>query len=77
MALMITDVLVAFDHLRHEVSILANVFAEDDLDEAYAEAQAAIAEVRERLAGPVPRVSGRGAATRRPSWPRHWGGSPG
>src|ERR1700754_1127096 len=28
MALMVTDVLVAFDHLRHEVSILANVFAE-------------------------------------------------
>jgi anthranilate synthase component 1 len=56
MALMVTDVLVAFDHLRHEVSILANVFAEDDVDEAYAEAQAAIADVRERLAGPVPRV---------------------
>jgi anthranilate synthase component I len=56
MALMVTDVLVAFDHLRHEVSILANVFAEDDLDEAYAESRAAIAEVRERLAGPVPRV---------------------
>ena len=56
MALMVTDVLVAFDHLRHEVSILANVFAEDDLDAAYAEAQAAIGEVRERLAGPVPRA---------------------
>jgi anthranilate synthase component 1 len=56
MALMVTDVLVAFDHLRHEVSILANVFAEDDLDQAYAEARAAIAEVRERLAGPVPRA---------------------
>jgi len=56
MALMVTDVLVAFDHLRHEVSILANVFAEDDLDAAYAEAQAAIVEVRERLAGPVPRA---------------------
>ena len=56
MALMVTDVLVAFDHLRHEVSILANVFAEDDIDEAYAEAQAAIGEVRERLAGPVPRA---------------------
>jgi anthranilate synthase component 1 len=56
MALMVTDVLVVFDHLRHELSILANVFAEDDVDEAYAEAQAAIAEVRERLAGPVPRA---------------------
>ena len=59
MALMVTDVLVAFDHLRHEATILANVFAEDDVDEAYAEAAAAIAEVRERLAGPVPRVAAR------------------
>jgi anthranilate synthase component 1 len=56
MALMVTDVLVAFDHLRHEVSILANVFAEGDLEQAYAEARAAIATVRERLAGPVPRA---------------------
>jgi anthranilate synthase component I len=56
MALMVTDLLIAFDHLRHEISIFANVFAEDDLDEAYAEAQAAIADVRERLAGPVPRA---------------------
>ena len=57
MALMVTDVLVAFDHLRHEVSILANVFAEDDVDEAYAEALTTIADVRERLAAPVPRAS--------------------
>ena len=35
LALMITDVLVAFDHLRHEVTILANVFAEDDLERSY------------------------------------------
>jgi anthranilate synthase component 1 len=63
MALMVTDVLVAFDHLRHEISILANVFAGDDLDKAYAEARAVIAEVRERLAAPVPRVD---AGTREP-----------
>jgi anthranilate synthase component I len=56
MALMVTDVLVVFDHLRHELSILANVFAEDDLDEAYADALATIADVRERLSGPVPRA---------------------
>ncbi len=56
MALMVSDVLVAFDHLRHEVTILANVFAEDDTDRAYADAVAAIAEVRERLAAPVPRA---------------------
>ncbi|MEX2412424.1 MAG: anthranilate synthase component I, partial [Thermoleophilaceae bacterium] len=63
LALMVTDVLVAFDHLRHEVSILANVFAEDDVDAAYADALAAIAEVRERLAAPTPRAS---AGTREP-----------
>jgi anthranilate synthase component I len=63
MALMVTDVLVAFDHLRHEVSILANVFAEDDVDEAYADAVAAIAAVRERLAASAPRAH---AGPRRP-----------
>jgi anthranilate synthase component 1 len=56
LALMVTDLLLAFDHLRHEVTVLANVFAEEDLDRSYAEAAAAIAEVRERLRGPVPAV---------------------
>jgi anthranilate synthase component 1 len=60
LALMITDVLVAFDHLRHEVTVLANVLAEgDDIERAYGEAAGAIAEVKERLAGPVPQI-GRG-----------------
>jgi anthranilate synthase component I len=57
LALMITDVLVAFDHLRHEVTVLANVLAEDDLERAYGQAAAAIADVKERLAGPVPQFS--------------------
>jgi anthranilate synthase component 1 len=57
MALMISDVLVAFDHLRHELTVLANVFVEDDVDAAYREAEATIAEVRERLRGPVPRAA--------------------
>ena len=56
MALMVSDVLVAFDHLRHEVTILANVFAGDDLESAHADAVATIADVRERLAAPVPRA---------------------
>jgi len=55
MALMVSDVLVAFDHLRHEVTILANVFVAGDVDRAHAEALEAIGEVRERLAAPVPR----------------------
>jgi anthranilate synthase component 1 len=56
LALMITDVLLAFDHLRHEVTVLANVFAEEDLESSYEAAAATIAEVKERLAGPVPQV---------------------
>jgi anthranilate synthase component 1 len=56
LALMISDVLVAFDHLRHEVTILANVFVEDDVERAYSEAAEAIADVRARLAEPVPQA---------------------
>src|ERR671914_1403647 len=50
LALMITDVLLAFDHLRHEITVLANVFADDQLDASYEAAAATIAEVKERLA---------------------------
>ncbi len=57
MALMLTDLLVVFDHLNHTVSILANVYAEDDVERSYAAARDAIAQVRERLAGPVPPVT--------------------
>ncbi len=53
MALMLSDVLVAFDHLKHTTTVLANVEA-DDVDGSYARAVAAIAEVRGRLAGPLP-----------------------
>src|SRR3954466_15931224 len=60
LALMISDVLLAFDHFTHTVTVLANVFAEGDVDASYASAVAAIADVRERLAAPVPRA----AATR-------------
>ena len=56
LAVMVTDVLLAFDHLRHEVTVLANVVAEGDVERAYQEAAAAIAEVRERLRGPVPQA---------------------
>jgi anthranilate synthase component I len=57
MALMITDVLVAFDHQRHEVTLIANAFVEDGgIEEAYSRAVETIAEVRERLRDPVPAV---------------------
>jgi anthranilate synthase component I len=59
MALMITDVLVAFDHQRHEVTVIANAFIEDGgIDEAYARAAETIAEVREKLREPVPAPGG-------------------
>jgi anthranilate synthase component I len=55
LALMVSDVLLAFDHLRHELTVLANVFADgESVDARYAEAVAAIADVRERLRAPVP-----------------------
>jgi len=59
LAVMVTDLLLAFDHLRHEVTVLANVVAEGDIERAYEAAAAAIADVRERLRGPVPRASRR------------------
>jgi anthranilate synthase component I len=56
MALMITDVLLVFDHLRHELTIMSCAFADDEggIDAAYERAVATIAEVRERLRGAVP-----------------------
>jgi anthranilate synthase component 1 len=55
LALMLTDALVAFDHLKHTVTVIANVYTDDDLDASYRRALETIAEVRWRLAGPVPR----------------------
>jgi anthranilate synthase component 1 len=57
MALMLSDALVVFDHLRHTVTIIANadLQAQPEVDRAYAEAAATIEQVREVLAGPVPR----------------------
>ena len=47
MALMITDLLVVFDHLRHELTIMACAFVDEDggVDAAYERAAATIAEV--------------------------------
>jgi anthranilate synthase component 1 len=57
LALMLTDALVVFDHLKHTISVLANVYAEGEeaLERAYEAAVGTIGEVRQRLAGPVPR----------------------
>ena len=60
MALMLTDALVVFDHLKHTITILANadLDAEPDLDRAREAAASTIAEIRACLAGPVPRSAG-------------------
>jgi anthranilate synthase component 1 len=75
LALMLTDTLVVFDHLKHTVTVLANVYADDDLEGSYKRALDTIAEVRWRLAGPVPRpsrppASGRRAPTFEPNMSR-------
>jgi anthranilate synthase component I len=56
MALMVTDAMLVFDHLRHELTILACAFVEEDggVEQAYERAAATIAEMRERLRGAVP-----------------------
>src|SRR5580704_5661036 len=56
LALMLTDALVAFDHLKHTVTVIANVYGDDDLEASYEQARETIAELRWRLAGPVPRA---------------------
>jgi anthranilate synthase component 1 len=57
MALMLTDGLLAFDHLKHTITILVNadLGAQPDVERAYAHAAEQIAQVREALSGPVPR----------------------
>ncbi len=57
LALMITDVLLAFDHLHNELTIMACAFADDGgIDAAYEAAAGKIEAVREQLRGPVPVV---------------------
>src|SRR5438552_5478675 len=57
LAVMVSHVLLAFDHFTHRVTVLAYVFAdEDELERSYASAVEAIADVRERLRAPVPRT---------------------
>ncbi len=55
LALMFTDGLVVFDHLLHTVTVIANVYAEEDLEASYRQRRETIAEVRWLLEGPVPR----------------------
>ncbi len=58
MALMLSDALVVFDHLKHEITILAgaDLRAEPDVERAYEQAARRIGEMRRALAGPVPQA---------------------
>jgi anthranilate synthase component 1 len=66
LALMLSDALVIFDHLKHTVTILVNadLEAEPDLEAAYASAASKIGELREALSGPVPRRHSEGEMAR-------------
>jgi anthranilate synthase component I len=58
MALMLSDVLVVFDHLKHTITVLVNVYADDeDVDRSYAAALETIAQVRRLLNGPLPQTA--------------------
>ncbi|MFN8151223.1 MAG: anthranilate synthase component I [Solirubrobacterales bacterium] len=62
LALMVCELIVAFDHHRHEVSIIALTLGEGDgdddgFDAAYARACKLIEGTRERLRGEIPRPS--------------------
>jgi anthranilate synthase component 1 len=61
MALMLSDVLVIFDHLKHTVTILVNVevdagmeYTDAAIERRHADAAQTIAEIRRALDGPVP-----------------------
>ncbi len=54
LALMLTDALVVFDHLKRTITVLANAYVDDDLETSYRQALETIAAVRRRLAAPVP-----------------------
>ena len=56
MAFLLTDVIVAFDHLRHTITLLTNIFKEEepDLDAAYDAAIGRLDDVKARLRAPIP-----------------------
>jgi anthranilate synthase component I len=60
LALMLSDVLVIFDHLKHTLTLLTNVYPEEgELEASYDQALRTLADVRSRLAGPVPAAAPR------------------
>jgi anthranilate synthase component 1 len=56
MAFLLTDVIVVFDHLRHTLTLLTNIFCDEaaDLGAAHAAAVGRLSEVKARLRAPIP-----------------------
>ncbi len=56
MAFLLTDVIVVFDHLQHTITLLTNIFCDDepDLDAAYTAAVSRLSEVKHRLHASMP-----------------------
>ncbi|MCL5734456.1 MAG: anthranilate synthase component I [Actinobacteria bacterium] len=56
MAFLLTDVIVVFDHLRHTITLLTNVFRDEEphFEKAYRAAVTRLAEVKKRLRSPIP-----------------------
>jgi anthranilate synthase component I len=54
LALMLTDAIVVFDHLKRTTTVVANVYTDDDLEGSYRQALETIAEIRWQLARPLP-----------------------
>ena len=56
MAFLLTDVIVVFDHLQHTITLLTNIFCDEepDFDAAYAAAVARLANIKARLRAPLP-----------------------
>jgi anthranilate synthase component 1 len=75
---LLTDVIVVFDHLQHTITLLTNIFTDEepDIDTGYAAAVARLGEVKARLRAPLPAAGrasrddtgteGRGTAGRDP-----------
>ncbi|MFZ0090276.1 MAG: anthranilate synthase component I [Solirubrobacteraceae bacterium] len=75
LALMFTDTVVVFDHLKRTTTVVANVYSDDDLELSYRQALETIAEVRWHLARPMPTPPqgpgpGRGAPIFQSNMPR-------
>jgi len=70
MALMLSDALVAFDHLKHTITILANadLESEPDAESAQARAGAIVEEIKCALAGRVPHPPASAPARRMPEF---------